>query len=405
MVELMEKYLSEACSAYDLADMKVTAFMNAATRTLDIHRHDAMLKVMTESGTDDDLDYLYEEAEKSFIESAQMAVKKIQESIAKFFADLRDKIINMLTEKDIKNNLEKIQKKLKLMPLLARKKVVIEDMEGQDKVTNEAIAQVAKLAAKKTAGQEVTTEDVAEVEKNFLEKHGKAIGVGAAVTVTVDALVTLLLAKVSKLGAETRSHEADTKNAVANFAKNLKAGMDASSARVWTSICALRSKIGRQAGEDKFRSITNAISRLKAAIGGLGKKGKAEEAKQEGVDDTIVSTDPIDAVATDNGWDAILNNLDTMVPDEGCKTEGTETDTDAFDTLFQEFFGGDCSSKECSSTVWDGYSPKKPSNEQIVSDLYKDVMAEVKGKNPAPAPTTEGATTFESLMQEIDDLF
>lgn len=405
MVELMEKYLSEACSAYDLADMKVTAFMNAATRTLDIHRHDAMLKVMTESGTDDDLDYLYEEAEKSFIESAQMAVKKIQESIAKFFADLRDKIINMLTEKDIKNNLEKIQKKLKLMPLLARKKVVIEDMEGQDKVTNEAIAQVAKLAAKKTAGQEVTTEDVAEVEKNFLEKHGKAIGVGAAVTVTVGALVTLLLAKVSKLGAETRSHEADTKNAVANFAKNLKAGMDASSARVWTSICALRSKIGRQAGEDKFRSITNAISRLKAAIGGLGKKDKAGEAKQEGVDDTIVSTDPIDAVATDNGWDAILNNLDTMVPDDGCKTEGTETDTDAFDALFQEFFGGDCSSTQCNSTVWGGYSAKKPSNEQIVSDLYKDVMAEVKGKNPAPAPTTEGATTFESLMQEIDDLF
>ena len=47
----------------------------------------------------------------------------------------------------------------------------------------------------------------------------------------------------------------------------------------------------------------------------------------------------------------------------------------------------------------------KPSNEKLVSDLFDEVMSEVKCKKTQCEPAPVKESVFDSLMAEIDDLF
>lgn len=422
MNELMEKYLSHASKVYECTDMKVSALMSAAERQLAINHNEALLKVMTESGTDDDLNYLYEEADKSFVETANRAIQKIKDNIIQFFSELRDKIIVMMTERDVKRTLEQLQKKLRLMPLVSRVKITVENFAEQVKVCNASVTRLTKLAVKKISGQKVTSEDVSDVESYFTSAHEKAIGVKMAVTTTVGNAVDMLNERMKSMTADIKKVEEDTKADLNKYSQQMKNCESAEDASIWTKICAVRSRIGQKLGEDYLRFFKDTLSKIKSTVS-RNKQDSEDSSVAEGADDGLenpmipgtdpTETDPIDAMGGDS-WDTVLNGLDDMIPGgegcnegncgegcgEGCKTESTDT----FDDLFQEFFGGDCTKgSECKSQLWDGYPATKPSNESIVSDLFKDVMAEVKGQNPEPKPTTE--STFDSLMKEIDELF
>ncbi len=458
MTELMEKYLAEASAVYESTSMKVTALMDAAGRQLTINHNEAELKVMKESGTDDDLHYLYEEADKSFVETAVKAIKKIQESIAKFFADLRDKILTMLSEKDAKGTLNKIETKVKMLPLVGRKKVPIEDIEAADKACDEAEASLAKLAAKKKAGQNVTSEDVAEVEKSFLEKHGKAIGAGAAILITASALIVALKKHVGSMNSETKAIEASTSRDLAAYTTLAEKANDPKDVSFWQAISRARARVGKEKGNNKFRWFSNGMNAIKKVLGMKftnensdteqrvrGHKGMpvitpkqesvetpaleetedqaaassqqkvedmvSDEVKEEGpVETAPAATDPIDSLDKVDVWSSVMNDLDGSAEEcsgSGCaSTECNENATDTFDTLYKKIFGDAAPNPSDDAAITGG----KPNNDKMIADLYKDVMAEVKGKNPEVKPVEplkEGIakeSTFDALMKEISEL-
>lgn len=198
--QTVDKYLTEISNNYDITNMKIRAVMEATARQFNINCAEAELKVMQENGTTDDLAYLYEEANENLITKATATIKKIIEAIRKFFKDLKDKIISLFTRKDVNENILKIEKKVKMFPLLGRKKVLIPDLDGIVKLRDETNAELNKIIAKAKGGQQVTEDDVDNVKKSFLEKHGKQIGIAAAITVTLSVALIILKKYMDNVG-------------------------------------------------------------------------------------------------------------------------------------------------------------------------------------------------------------
>lgn len=185
MLNFITEAMSETSALCELDMKKSRVVAEAAYRELAINYGEAELKVINENGTSDDLQLYYEAANEGYLETIKKCLKKIKDAIAKFFSAIKSKIVSFISREENNDAIEKIEKKVKLVPFLKRKKVLLENYNEEAKLANETLSKLNKLKAKATAGQEVTPEEVDEVKQSFLEKHGKLIGVGAAVTVTV----------------------------------------------------------------------------------------------------------------------------------------------------------------------------------------------------------------------------
>lgn len=356
MVEEMNLFLTEACQQDDLVTMKIRAILEAADRELSINYHEAELKVMKENGTDEDLAYLREKAEEGLLNTVIKALEKIAEAVVAFFSRIKDSIIELVTNKENKEAVEKIEKKVKLFPLLGRKKVVVENFNEQSKVADAHLTKLSKLKAKLSSKQNVTADDVNEVEKSFIEQHGKAIGVGAAVTVTVAAAIAFI-----------KKMMGDAKNFAMDAEKACKAAIDAGKSmapkvdnpRVVTALVDAQTSIIKQKQKDFISAMQSAIKQVKEAIKGVGNSNampvkESEDTDvlddmqdiQDDLDDTQDSMDGIpeedpdvseDELGDINGspepdgdpWDDVMgDNPETPMADgtdepseEGCKTQ------------------------------------------------------------------------------------
>ena len=144
----MRGFLTEASSAYDLNVMRITAVVEAANRQREINFHEAELKVMQESGTDDELTMLLEAAESDFVENIRKALDKLRQAIVEFFSKCRQKLVELMSKRDDQNALDKIKKRLKLLPIIGKKKVMIEDYEEEQKIYEKGMKGMNNLAAK-----------------------------------------------------------------------------------------------------------------------------------------------------------------------------------------------------------------------------------------------------------------
>ena len=87
--------IQEDYNNLDIMIQKIDIYIESMYREYMINREESELKVMTESGTDDDLTFLYEEAQKSFSEKASRTMKKIIDSVSTFV----NKVITTIKEK------------------------------------------------------------------------------------------------------------------------------------------------------------------------------------------------------------------------------------------------------------------------------------------------------------------
>lgn len=494
MTELMLQYLNESSSQFDLVMMKVQAVTEAAERQLAINYNEAELKVMQEAGTDDDLAYLREEADKSFGETIKKTIDKIIAAFTEFFHKIQERIIALVRKKETVDTVDKIEKKIKMFPLLGKKKVTIENTDAQVKVCDEHLSKLAKLKAKVSSGQTVTSEDVSEVHESFVEKHGKAIGVAAAVTVTAAAAFAIMKKRMStidkeasqdyqtskkdledmkkldgagvgsvasmiarEIAAVSKQKMTDLVNGVANIGPQLKKAFGAAKDAAFDAKMAARYSKAGEAADAAIRGGKKAVLNSKAGkaagkaivtgalvhkLNGkpdfsstddtsddgsyLGEESEdqaaassqqkvedmvSDEVKEEGpVETAPAATDPIDSLGKVDVWSSVMNDLDGSAEERGdgsCASTGcNENATDTFDTLYKKIFGDAAPNPSDDAAITGG----KPNNDKMIADLYKDVMAEVKGKNPEVKPVEplkEGIakeSTFDALMKEISEL-
>ena len=479
MTELMLQYLNESSSQFDLVMMKVQAVTEAAERQLAINYNEAELKVMQESGTDDDLAYLHEEADKSFSETIKKTIDKIIAAFTEFFHKIQEKIISLVRKKETVDTVDKIEKKIKMFPLLGKKKVTIENTDAQVKVCDEHLSKLAKLKAKASSGQTVTAEDVSEVHESFIEKHGKAIGVTAAVTVTAAAAFAIMKKRMSSIDKEaaqdyqvskkdledlkkldgtvassiareiatiSKQKMSDLVNGVANIGPQLKKAFGAAKDAAFDTAMAARYSKAGEAADAAVRGAKKKIGKAAATVALTAKpNGKpnmesAEDSVEEETDDQTAASsqqkvedmvsdevkeegpvetspgaapttaDPIDSLDKVDVWSSVMNDLDGSAEECGdgscTSTECNENATDTFDTLYKKIFGDAAPNPSDDAAI----TGAKPNNDKMIADLYKDVMAEVRGKNPEVKPIEplkEGIakeSTFDALMKEISDL-
>ena len=114
MSDIFKSYLSEEEraiaieeSAYEIQMAKLNAMYEMVDKNLELNMLEAEAKVLTESGTYDDLDYLYEEANKEAAEKKEGIISKIIGAVKQIWQAITNAITNFFSKnKDVKDEAE-----------------------------------------------------------------------------------------------------------------------------------------------------------------------------------------------------------------------------------------------------------------------------------------------------------
>ena len=172
--EYIYENLYNANSVFTIDMMKTEAVLNAMKRELDINYKRAELKVYQENGTMDDYDYLCEEAESGFRSGVVKVLTKLKESITTFFSNLKDRVVSLFSNDKVNDTLDKVSKKIKFVPFAKNQKLIVADIDAQNKVSDAALAECEKLEAKMLSGQDIDDDAIDDLSDNYkkkMEKH------------------------------------------------------------------------------------------------------------------------------------------------------------------------------------------------------------------------------------------
>ena len=380
--------MTEASNSFDLTNMKIDAVNNAIFREAEINYQEAELKVMQEGGDIDDLSYLCEGVASDVFTKVKKVIKAIIENIKKFFSQLKTRVIAIFTKKETTEQLDKLEKKTKIFPLFNKKKVVIDNTDAQIKCCDEHLDKIKKLNAKAKAGQEVTVDDVDEVKQSFLEKHGKLVGVAAAVTIALGAAIALIKKRSKNISTDIVAVEKDANTFESDVLKNVEKYNDPS---VATAITRVESELSKAKANDIIQGSTQTLSSIKRGIASFGKT-KVDT-------DTPIgeSTDNPETVMDPKEMEKIASSVKNMKEDGDDYSVDDEPDTDPWDDVMGEF-----TSLESSEN---NHVSGKPSNESIVASLFKSIMHDAKEKDTTSEHDPLVESTFDKLMSDIEDLY
>lgn len=273
----MRGFLTEASSAYDLNVMRITAVVEAANRQREINFHEAELKVMQESGTDDELTMLLEAAESDFIENIRKALDKLRQAIVEFFSKCRQKLVELMSKRDDQNALDKIKKRLKLLPIIGKKKVMIEDYEEEQKIYESSMKSMNNLAAKLEGGQEVTPDDVSSIINSFDDMWDKAIGAANAKTVTVADAINEAQKMIAQGSNDLKAREQDALKAIDRAKKDAEKVNANVANQIANGIC----HFTKTAQTGFHRCVNGIMATIKRSIAGFKKEAPANSAPKD----------------------------------------------------------------------------------------------------------------------------
>ena len=202
--ESIYEELSDICLRGKLA-------MEESFREYENNLEESQLKVLSESGTYDDLSYLYEAAGNGMIEKLKNIIKKIKDSIIKGVTKMRDAVKSFFTKSNAEKALKDAAKAAAKNPKVKNAKVSIIDVDKSLKELDKMEAKVDKKIAlfKKGKFKDSDVDELDEVEKDkdgkgfytTLEKERKAISVERVTLVS--RIVEYLFEKEPNSMAET----------------------------------------------------------------------------------------------------------------------------------------------------------------------------------------------------------
>ena len=160
-------YLGDLQKDYEEIDItlkKVDIYIESMYREFIINKEESELKVLTESGTDDDLTFLYEKAEEAFSERASKTMKKITDSVTDFTNKISNTVRKKYANAKIKSAIDTLENRIKSDKRLSNVKISIIDSDGIEKTFNEAIDKCHSVASKIKDGIE---DEASEVSKKI----------------------------------------------------------------------------------------------------------------------------------------------------------------------------------------------------------------------------------------------
>ncbi len=140
--ESIYEELSDICLRGKLA-------MEESFREYEHNLEESQLKVLSESGTYDDLSYLYEAAGNGMIEKLKNIIKKIKDSIIKGVTKMRDAVKSFFAKSNAEKALKDAAKAAAKNPKVKNAKVSIIDVDKNLKELDKMEAKVDKKIASK----------------------------------------------------------------------------------------------------------------------------------------------------------------------------------------------------------------------------------------------------------------
>lgn len=326
----MNEILREINRAYDINTMRINAVVEAANRQREINFHEAELKVMQESGTDDELAMLIEAAESDFVENIQKALDALRQAVIKFFSECRQKLVDLMSKRDDANKLDQLEKRMKLIPLIGKKKVMVEDYDAEVSLAKKHLKDLSGLTAKLRGKQEVDASAVAAVKKSYDDDHGDLIGASNAKTVSINDAVKMAKKMIASGNAELKEREETALKACDDAKKDA----EKANANVANQIANVICHICKTAQNDYHRCVNGIMASIKKAIGGYKAEQKTAEkpgVKNESTDDSDAEMEKLAKQQADtNSKDSVDEDADDDDIDIGFDIAGDDALTDGF---------------------------------------------------------------------------
>ena len=255
--------------AFDIQMMKLDAFTESVDRELAINLQKAELKLMMEDGTDSDRAYLEAAAEEGALVKFKKMIQGVIDAFKEWVSQKKTKVISKIASKEARLVLTKTEKKVKLNPILARKKVQVMSSKKPLGVINSYKSKNDKILAKTVKGiiTESTMKTIADTKESFRDDFKSAIsGNAAMITVTVAALLAELNSEIDKLPSYVDKMEGSTSQAL----ERLKTTCTEEAASAATAATNAAANFGAELAKEEINvvidSIMNKMSVLKSQV-------------------------------------------------------------------------------------------------------------------------------------------
>ena len=172
----MEQYFAEDARAFDETMDKIGVFIEASFRELNVNYQESEIKVLKESGTEEDLAYLMEEAQSSFKERAKATWTKIVETFRKWIETVSTKLKSFFNDLKEKKLITKMKEAIKKNPKLGDVTVEVNDIDSDEKeftkLSDRIKNRMVKIKGKKSASESDINDmnDAVEQAKNVKRK-------------------------------------------------------------------------------------------------------------------------------------------------------------------------------------------------------------------------------------------
>ena len=181
----MLTFLESLSSDFDKNMNAIDLYYENAKSQYLLELKNAETLVMTESYDEDQLSYLYEQAEETFGAQIKKSITALKETIVKFCTNIKNKIGS---SKD--NKMSDYERDIKTNPFMKKGEIKIDDTRQEISVCEKYTNKLKNLSLKAKSGR-YDKSSVAELKSEYESERKKAIAAGAGVAISIPVAYTL----------------------------------------------------------------------------------------------------------------------------------------------------------------------------------------------------------------------
>ena len=346
----------------NIAITKADIFTEASYKNLEINRQEADLKVLTESGTYDDLNYLYEAASEGFVNKVKKAVEKIADSLVEFIDKIVTKVKSVFGTERAKKTLDAVEKAANSNSKVKNKKITIKDGSKAEKEIQKEIDGLRGKLSRFKAGR-VSEADIKSVDESISRINKKKVALITGTTViTVGAAIVLLRKLISETDSDNGSAIKEAKN---NASQIKMEGVDTSDEAVLKATQKIHSGIATLTKDKlkcRFEFMKSVISGLRGKSSGpLPSAAEALDKRRELINTTKEQIKS-DREAGVNIRESVEEEFETF------ESVDEENDRIYMNNLYDEVFGESVEEEYVDDEFMQGYQEMLESAETDETD-------------------------------------
>ena len=327
--------------AFDIRMMKLDSFTEAVDRELSINMAKAELKCMMEDGTEADLAYLEEAAEEGALAKFKKMIQAVIDAFKEWVSQKKSKVISKIASKEARLVLGKAEKKVKINPILARKKVQVMSSKKPLGVINSYKSKNDKVLAKTVKGiiSESTMKTIGDTKESFREDFKNSIsGTTAYVTVTVAALLAELNSEIDKLPSYVDKMEGSTSQAL----ERLKTTCTEEAASAATAATNAAANFGAELAKEEINVVVDSIMNKMSVL-----KNQVLHAKDTEINNVKPVKESADDFDSNELSDTFFGGPASVFEEDAFE----ESADDSVDAMLEEIFGSSSSYAESAEDV------------------------------------------------------